>query len=29
MRNYYYKRKNLLDHFLNLVEELENVSFNK
>ena len=29
MRNYYYKRKNLLDHFLNPVEELENVSFNK
>ena len=29
MRNYYYKRKKLLDHFLNHVEEFENVSFNK
>ena len=25
MRNYYYKRKNLLNHLINHVEELENV----
>ena len=29
MRSYYYKRKNLLNHLINRVEELENVSFNK
>ena len=29
MENYYYKIKNLLNHFINRVEELENVSLNK
>ena len=29
MRNYYYKRKNLLSHGINQVEELENVCCNK
>ena len=29
MENYYHKRKNLLNHFINLSEELENVSLNK
>ena len=27
MKNYYYKRKHLLNHSVNRVEELENVSF--
>ena len=26
VRNYYYKSKNLLNHLINCVEELENVS---
>ena len=29
MKRYYYKRKNLLNHLINRVEELENVSLNK
>ena len=29
MRNYYHKRKNLLNRVINCVEELENVSLNK
>ena len=29
IRNYYYKRKNLLNHLINRIEELENVNFNK
>ena len=29
MRNHYYERKNLLNHVINCVEELENVSLNK
>ena len=29
MSNYYYERKSLLNRFLNDVEGLENVSFNK
>ena len=29
MRNYYYKRKHLINHLINCVEELENVSLNK
>ena len=29
MQNYYYKRKKLLNHLLNYVEELENVCLNK
>ena len=29
MKNYYYKRKNLLNHLNNCVEELENVCLNK
>ena len=29
IRNYCYKRKNLLNHLINRIEELENVNFNK
>ena len=29
MKNYYYKRKNLLNHLINCVEELESVCLNK
>ena len=29
MRSYYYKRKNLLNHLINCVEESENVSQHK
>ena len=29
MKNYYDKRKKLLNHLINCVEELENVSLNK
>ena len=29
MRNYYYKRRYVLNHLINRVEELENVSSNK
>ena len=29
VKNYYYKRKTLLDHSINCFEELENVSLNK
>ena len=29
MRNYYYKRKTSLNHIIDYVEELENVSLNK
>ena len=29
MKNYYYKRKNLLNHLINCVEELENVCLEK
>ena len=29
MKNYYYKRKTLLNHLINRVEELEDVSLNK
>ena len=29
MKNYYYQRKNLLNHLINLLQKLEKVSFNK
>ena len=29
MRSYYYKRKNLLNHVINCVQKLENISLNK
>ena len=28
-KNYYYKRRSLLNHLINCVEELENVTLNK